>query len=276
MSSGAICTSDENRRQLSHAACRRRSPARRASQRETRRRQGAPAISGTPQVGEELTASTSGISDADGLDNASFALPVDPHGHRHWQGATGATYTPVDADEGERLTVRVSFTDDAGNEESLTSAATDAVAAAPPTNTAAAGAPTISGTAQVGEALTASTSGISDADGLDNASFAYQWIRAGADIQGATGSSYTPVDADEGERLTVRVSFTDDAGNDGEPHQRGDRCRRRGAGAADGELRGNAGRARRPGVVQLPGGVQRRDQYQLQDGARRVVHGDGR
>ena len=45
-------------------------------------------------------------------------------------------------------------------------------------------------------------------------------------------------------------------------------CRRRGAGAADGELRGPAGRARRPGVVQLPRGVQRGDQYQLHDGAR--------
>ena len=128
-------------------------------------------------------------------------------------GATGSTYTPVAADEGERLKVRVSFTDDAGNEESLTSAATDAVTAAPELNTAAAGAPAIGGTAQVGEALTASTSGISDADGLDDARFAYQWIRTDTDIGGATGSTYTVVDADEGERLKVRVDFTDDAGN---------------------------------------------------------------
>ena len=71
----------------------------------------------------------------------------------------------------------------------------------------------ISGTAQVGEALTASTSGISDADGLDDARFAYQWIRTDTDIGGATGSTYTVVDADEGERLKVRVDFTDDAGN---------------------------------------------------------------
>ena len=62
----------------------------------------------------------------------------------------------------------------------------------------AAGPPTISGTPQVGEELTASTSGISDADGLDNASFAYQCIRTGADIGGATGSTYTAVAADEG------------------------------------------------------------------------------
>ena len=81
------------------------------------------------------------------------------------------------------------------------------------TNTAATGAPTIGGTPRVGEELTASTSGISDADGLDDASFAHQWIRADSDIRGATGSTYTAVEADEGDRLKVRVSFTDDAGN---------------------------------------------------------------
>ena len=84
----------------------------------------------------------------------------------------------------------------------------------PERNTAATGTPTIGGTAQVGEALTASTSGISDADGLDDARFAYQWIRTDTDIGGATGSTYTVVDADEGERLKVRVDFTDDAGHE--------------------------------------------------------------
>ena len=83
----------------------------------------------------------------------------------------------------------------------------------PEPNTPAMGAPAIGGTAQVGEELTASTSDISDEDGLENASFDYQWIRAAADIRGATGSTYTAVDADEGERLKVRVRFTDDAGN---------------------------------------------------------------
>ena len=85
---------------------------------------------------------------------------------------------------------------------------------APGPNTAAAGAPTIGGTPRVGEELTASTSGISDADGLDNASFAYQWVRTGVDIGGASASTYTPVAADEGERLQVRVGFTDDAGHE--------------------------------------------------------------
>ena len=106
----------------------------------------------------------------------------------------------------------VSFTDDADNEESLTSAATESVAARP--NSPATGAPTISGTAQVGETLTASTSGISDADGLTNAGFAYQWSADDADISGATGSTYTLADADEGSAIKVTVSFTDDRGHD--------------------------------------------------------------
>ena len=83
----------------------------------------------------------------------------------------------------------------------------------PATGAPATGAPTIAGTPRVDETLSASTSGITDADGLDDARFAYQWIRANSDIQGVTGSTYTAVEADEGERLKVRVSFTDDAGN---------------------------------------------------------------
>ena len=81
------------------------------------------------------------------------------------------------------------------------------------TNTPATGAPAISGTAQVDETLTASVSDIADADGLGNPGYGYQWIRGSSDIGGATGSSYTLVSADVGERIKVRVSFTDDAGN---------------------------------------------------------------
>ena len=175
---------------------------------------GLPTIAGTAQVGETLTVDTTGISDGDGLDNAAFAY--------QWladdveiNGATGSTYTLADADEGKAIKVRVSFTDDAENDEELTSAATGAVAAAPPPpNTLATGLPSISGTAQVGETLTADATGISDADGLDNAAFAYQWLADDVEINGATGSTYTLADADEGKAIKVRVSFTDDAEND--------------------------------------------------------------
>ena len=103
------------------------------------------------------------------------------------------TYTLADTDEGKAIKVEVSFTDDADNEETLTSAATDAVAAAPPTpNSPATGAPTINGTAQVGETLTANTSGIADADGLGNVQYEYQWLADDAEISGgATNATYT-------------------------------------------------------------------------------------
>ena len=87
-----------------------------------------------------------------------------------------------------------------------------------PQNSPATGAPTVTGTARVGETLTADTSGIVDADGLTNVSFGYQWIRSDgsddSDISDATGSSYTLVADDEGKTVKVRVSFTDDADND--------------------------------------------------------------
>ena len=111
--------------------------------------------------------------------------------------------------------MRVSFTDDAENDEVVTSAGTGAVAAAPPPpNAPATGLPTIAGTAQVGETLTADATGISDGDGLGNAAFAYQWLADDAEINGATASTYTLADADEGKAIKVSVSFTDDAEND--------------------------------------------------------------
>ena len=174
---------------------------------------GTPTISGTAQVGQTLTADTSGVSDEDGLENVTFSYQwlADDTANG---GATGSSYTLADADEGKTVSVEVSFTDDAGNGESLTSGATDAVSAAPSENSAATGAPSISGTAQAGETLTADTSGIDDADGISNADFAYQWQADDADISGATGNTYTLADDDEGKAIRVRVSFTDEAGNE--------------------------------------------------------------
>ena len=134
---------------------------------------GAPRISGTAQVGQTLTAATSGIADDDGLDNVSFAYQWRADGAAV-QDATDAAYTPVVDDIGKAISVQVSFSDDRGHQETLTSAATDAVEAKP--NSPATGAPAISGTAQVGETLTAEVSGISDADGVTNAIFNYQWL----------------------------------------------------------------------------------------------------
>ena len=175
---------------------------------------GLPTISGTPQVEQTLTANTSNIADSDGLTSVSYSYQWIAGG-ADISGATGASYTLRSSEEGQTIQVQVTFTDDRNNDETLTSAATVAVAAAP--NREATGAPTISGMPQVGETLTADTATIADQDGLTGVSYIYQWIRNDgtndADIGGQTGSTYTLTDEDVGKSIKVRVSFTDDADN---------------------------------------------------------------
>ena len=79
-------------------------------------------------------------------------------------------------------------------------------------NRPATGAPAITGTLEVGETLTAGISAIMDEDGVPaDDQFAYQWISNDSDIDGATDSTYTLVQADAGKTIKVRVSFTDNA-----------------------------------------------------------------
>ena len=131
-------------------------------------------------------------------------------------GNTSATWTDSDVSARTRYAYRVRALGENG-EGDLSNLAKVITDFAPPPrveNSSATGSPTITGTAQVGETLTADTSGISDADGLDDATFSYQWIADGVDISGATDSTYTLTDADEDKSVKVCVSFTDDAGND--------------------------------------------------------------
>ena len=175
---------------------------------------GMPSISGTPQVDQTLTADTSPIDDGDGLTNVSYRyqwVRSNNGADTDIAGETGSTYTLVFADQGKTIKVKVSFTDDDDNEETLTSIATVAVVAAP--NREATGEPTIGGTPQVEETLTADTSPIDDEDGLTNATFEYQWTAGGSDIDGATSSTYMLTYSEQGQTIRVRVSFTDDANN---------------------------------------------------------------
>ena len=145
---------------------------------------GAPVVNGTAQVGETLTADTTGIGDGNGLDRVQFRfqwLSNDGSTNTDISGATGPGYTLVAADEGKTVKVRVAFTDRGGYPESQLSAETEQVASSttgnpaptpgPVQNSPATGAPTITGVAQVGETLTADASSINDSDGLNNATF---------------------------------------------------------------------------------------------------------
>ena len=186
-------------------------------------------VPGITSADRTLTVDTSGIADEDGLSNPQFSYQwirhdFDSRTDTDIAGATGSAYTLTAEDTGNAIKVRVTFTDDAGNRESLTSYP---LAVAPPPleqqeeeNSPATGEPYVTGTPQVGQTLIVEIYDIADEDGLTGATYSYQWIRhdpvagTGADIEGETGETYTVTAADEGKAIKVRVTFTDDAGNE--------------------------------------------------------------
>ena len=210
---------------------------------------GRPSVSGTPAIRTRLTADVSGVADADGLTNVSYryqwfsndgtgdvdigiSYAANEDRLRGWYGGwgTSADLWLSSSLLGKTIGVRVTFLDNAGNWETLTSSRTRQVG--PLTNVPATGKPTIDGTAQAGETLTADVSGIADANGFDpwtgrgwigdplprpgpGTRFNYQWIRtdgaADTNIAGATRSDYMLVAADVGYTVKVQVSFTDGA-----------------------------------------------------------------
>ena len=122
-------------------------------------------------------------------------------------GSDDTGYTDRSVEGGGRYAYRVTAMNDAGESEPSGEAHVD-VPARP--NSPARGAPTISGTAQVGETLTADTDGIEDDDGLADAVYSYQWLADDADVAGATSDTYTLVADDVGKAIKVKVSFRDD------------------------------------------------------------------
>ena len=101
---------------------------------------------------------------------------------------------PEGVSQGETATATLTITDDDTPNN-------------PPT-----GQPRITGTARVGQTLTAVTTDIQDADGLGD--FAYQWKADGTNIAGAMDSSYRLTNNEVGKRITVTVSFTDGIGTE--------------------------------------------------------------
>ena len=80
-------------------------------------------------------------------------------------------------------------------------------------NSPASGLPRIEGALEVGNTLQADLATVSDADGLDSASFSHQWLADEEEIEEARGTEYTLTASDEGMVIRVRVDFTDDNGN---------------------------------------------------------------
>ena len=165
---------------------------------------GGVSIAGNPTEGQTLTAVTNTLADGDGL--GTFSLQWQRDGVAV-EGATGTTYVPGNDDVGTRITLNVSYTDAQGTAENVTSPATIAVRNV---NDAPTGGVTIDGGAAEGQTLSADISTLTDADGLGVP--AYQWLRAGVVITGATSPSYLLTADDIGATIAVRVRYTDGHG----------------------------------------------------------------
>ncbi|OFI38548.1 hypothetical protein BIU82_04305 [Arthrobacter sp. SW1] len=152
-----------------------------------------PTITGTAKVGQTLTANPGAWGPAPvTLKYQWFRSGV------AISGATAATYVQSYYDLGKTLTVRVTGSKAGYTTVAKTSAATAAVVA----GTLTAPTPTITGTAKVGQTLTANPGTWGPAP----VTLKYQWYRSGVAISGATATTYTQTSADLGKTMTVRVT----------------------------------------------------------------------
>lgn len=163
----------------------------------------APAITGTPTVGQVLT-----------VTNGTWTGNPSPTFTRQWRrgatniaSATGTTYTLVAADVGQSITCVVTATNSGGT-ETAASNSVGPVAGIAPSFTVD---PVLSGTPTVGETLTV-TNGT--AGGTPSATFARAWLRDGTAIAGATGATRVLTEDDVDALISVRVTATNTAGSD--------------------------------------------------------------
>ncbi len=159
-----------------------------------------PTISGISQVGNALTASTGTWTNSP----TSYSYQWNAGG-TVISGATSSTYTLISSEVGDTITVTVTATNSLGSTPA-TSNSVGPVTSGAPANTAL---PTISGTAQVGDTLTASTGTWTNSP----TSYSYQWNAGGTAISGATSSTYTLISSEVGNTITVTVTATNSLGS---------------------------------------------------------------
>jgi fibronectin type 3 domain-containing protein len=168
-----------------------------------------PTVTGTPQDGQTLSATTGTWTGSTPITYAYQWESCDPSGLdcSPIAGATVSTYVVGTSDVGTTISVLVTATNVAGNTSAFSAATTVVQAASSPaTNTSP---PTISGTAQAGQTLTANPGTWS---GTQPINYTYQWKgcdSTGANcnpIAGATAATYTATASDVGNTLEVAVT----------------------------------------------------------------------
>jgi Bacterial Ig-like domain (group 3) len=171
---------------------------------------GKPSVSGTAQQGNTLTLTQGTWNNAptavtdqwqDCNNRGANCTPI--------SGATGSTYVLGPGDVGHTIVVLETATNADGTRTARSAPTAVVLAARPPVNATP---PTITGTPQQGQTLTASAGTWSNRP----TSFAFQWERCTitcAAIPGATGSTYVLAAADVGATIEVQVTATNASGS---------------------------------------------------------------
>lgn len=150
-------------------------------------------IYGNVRVGETLTGV---INDANGVPSeVSYQWMADGV-----EVGNVSSYKLTEADKGKRLSLQVSFIDNDGFTENVSSTTEPVKALNTPAGVV------INGMVKVGERLTAI---ITDDNGVSD-TVIYRWMANGVTVN--TGSSHILTENDKGKVITVRVSFTDKDG----------------------------------------------------------------
>lgn len=155
---------------------------------------GTPAVSGTPQVGQTLTAAAPVWFQTGVATTVAWLRDGSPIA-----GATGTTYQLQAADQGHSISAQVTGSKAGYTSTTLTTAGTAAVTqGGVPVATKA---PSISGTARVGKTLTV-TGGTWPVAGTST----FAWTIGSTPV--GTGTSYTVKPANAGKKITVTETFT--------------------------------------------------------------------
>jgi Ca2+-binding RTX toxin-like protein len=172
-------------------------------------------ITGVLRQGSTLTAVPT-VTDANGVGTLSLQWQAGSGSGPNlaWTdiaGATGTTFAPVEAQVGLVLRVVARFTDGLGTAETVFGTVSEPVANVndPPTGTLV-----INGTASQGQVLSV-TQTLADPDGLGALTLQWQSSTDAVtwrDVTGATGTVFTPGEAQVGQFLRVRASYTDQRG----------------------------------------------------------------
>lgn len=168
-------------------------------------------VVGTPQQGTPLTL-TSTIADGDGLGTLSYRWQAEGTGG--WAdivGATTSTFTPAEAQVGQRLRVVASYTDGAGSGEVVNGTPSAVVANV---NDAPTGSVTVAGAAREDDFLLAAST-VADPDGLGTLAWRWQSSPDGTawtDVPGANTAELRLGDGQVGLRVRAVASYTDGHG----------------------------------------------------------------